>query len=230
MTVFVSGNVSAIEGSFNQQRGGEELGGSGFKKPRRSEVLYSGIVPYYFYDYSDDHVKKMVVLIDLSTMKTVDDFLNYLQENELYFQPLKSFDSVCIAGKCFSTTEAFKSSAEFIKNAIQNESAQFYLNVPLNDPEKFFFQDSLLYDTWSEDDQQRLLESVRKEIGWQESFSDSPLSSLDDDDDEDDWVPDETRIDYPSALSASYDESDEYQADAEESTGSNDDSDSDDYQ
>lgn len=208
MTVFVAVNVSAIDPI-------EII----TKKPKRSEALYPGIVPYYFYDYSDDHVEKMVVMIDLSTMKTVDDFLNYLQENELYFQPLKSFDSVCIAGKCFSTTEDFKSNAEFIKNAIQNESAQFYVNLPLNNPAMYSFPDDELYDTWSEDDQRKLLASVRKEIEWIES-SNSTLSL--DDDDEDDWVPDETSIDYPSGFSSSYDESDEYQADEENASGSDD--------
>jgi len=200
------------------------------KKPRRSESLYSGIVPYYFYDYSDDHAKKMVVLVDLAEMKTVDDFLTYLKDNQLYFQPLKSFDSICLSGKCFSTTAEFKSAAEFIKHEIGHKNAQFYVPLPLNDADAFFFEDSLLYDSWSSVDQESLLDSVRKEIRWQESFSDSPLNSLDNEDDEDEYRPDESYIDYPSALSSSYDESLEYQADKEESSGDDDSDSSDDYQ
>ena len=179
-------------------------GNASGKKPRRSEALYPGVLSYYFYDYSDDRVQKSVVSIDLSQMKEFGDLIDYVKETGLYFQPLKDFDSVCVAGKCFSNTQEFKSATEFIRQEVIDHDAQMYVPLSMNSDD-YLFEGESLYQSWSQEDHLKLFNNLLKEIRALELQQDYSFF-LDNEDEEDDSF-----IDYPPAFSPGYNEEDEYQ-------------------
>ena len=174
------------------------------KKPRRSEALYPGVLSYFFYDYSGDQVEKSIVPIDLSQMKDLDELIDYLKKAGLYFQPLKDFDSVCVAKQCFSNTQEFKSATEFIREEVGNNDAYLYVPLSMN-PDDYLFEGESLYQSWSQEDHLKLFNDLLKEIGALDLEQDYSFF-LDNEDEEDDSF-----IDYPPAFSPGYNEEDEYQ-------------------